>query len=61
MLAFLRAAEYLGTVLDDELNGFIFGVHIGHFTFEAGISHNRGCEYNGKILWCHLKDISTGH
>lgn len=32
--------ENEGTVLDQELNGIILGVHVRHFFFETVISHN---------------------
>jgi hypothetical protein len=52
------SAEYVMTVLDDKLDGVIFGVHVGHLAVEVGVSHNRGSKDNGQVLGCHLRCVS---
>lgn len=49
---FLR--EYVVTILNDELNGNVLGVHISHFSFNVRVSHNCGREDHGQISRCHL-------
>ena len=46
-------------VLDDELHGVVFGVHVGHFAFQAVVPHYGGRKDDCEVLWCHLEDIST--
>jgi hypothetical protein len=50
----LRGTEYLIAVLDNKLHSVVFGMHVGHFSLKAMISHDRRCEDHGKILRCHL-------
>jgi hypothetical protein len=45
-------------IFDDELNSVVFGMHVGHFAFEAVVSHDRWCKDYSEILGCHLPDIS---
>ncbi len=46
------------TVLDDELNCVVLGVHISHFSLEAVITHNRWREDDSKIFGRHLIHVS---
>jgi hypothetical protein len=55
---FLSAAEDFVAVFDDELDGIILGMHVGHFAFQACISHYSRCKDNSKVLRCHLKHIN---
>ena len=47
-------AEDLFDVFDDELHGVIFRVHVGHFAFEAVVSHDGWCEDDCEIFGSHL-------
>jgi hypothetical protein len=45
-------------VLDDELNGVVFRVHVGHFALQAVVPHYRGSEDDCEVLGCHLWIVS---
>lgn len=47
-------AEDLFDVFNDELHGVIFRVHVGHFAFQAVVSHDSRCEDHCEILGSHL-------
>jgi hypothetical protein len=50
----LCIAKDFVTVFNNELYSVVFGVHVGHFTFQAVVSHNSRCEDDGQVLRCHL-------
>jgi hypothetical protein len=50
----LGRTEYFVAVLNNELHGCIFGMHVSHFSINAVISHDRWREDHCKILGCHL-------
>lgn len=39
--------EDLLAVLDDELHGGVFGVHVCHLALQTVVSHDSWCEYHG--------------
>lgn len=47
--------ENVGTVVDDELNCEILGVHIGHFPLDGGGPHDGRRKDDGQVLGCHLR------
>lgn len=56
----LCVAEDLVAILDDELHGIVFGVHVGHFAFQAVIPHYRRREDYSQVLGRHLWNVSSG-
>ena len=42
--------ENEGTVLDQELDGIVLGVHVRHFLLETVISHYRGREHHSQVF-----------
>lgn len=54
-------AEDLMTILNDELDGVVSGLHVCHFAFETVIPHDSGCKDDGEILWRHLSEVSQNY
>lgn len=54
----LGTAEYFMTILDDELDSVVSGLHVCHLALEAVVTHDRGREDYSKIFGGHLYDIS---
>lgn len=49
--------KYLVAVLDDELNGIVFGMHVAHLPFQTVVSHDSGCKNDSNILGGHLSTV----
>lgn len=45
-------------VLNDELDGNVLGVHVGHFALDAEVAHNGRRKDDGKVLGGHLQSVS---
>ncbi len=54
----LGTAENLVTILDNELDSIISGLHVCHLALQAVIPHDSRREDDSKVLWRHLLEVS---